>query len=152
MVIYHLQADLVAAVHAAYIAFVVFGFVAIMLGVAMRWRWVRNVYFRALHLAAILLVCVEALVGVPCPLTILEDRLRVLGADKPYPGSFVGHLLDQLIFYNFPQWLFTVGYLSFSALVLLTFVLAPPRIARFRYAISPARRSRCPGPLVPGRR
>jgi hypothetical protein len=31
----------------------------------------------------------------------------VLGADKPYPGSFVGYLLDKLIFYNFPQWLFT---------------------------------------------
>jgi Protein of Unknown function (DUF2784) len=135
-VIYHLQADLVAAVHAAYIAFVVFGFIAIILGVAMGWRWVRNVYFRAVHLAAILLVCVEALIGVSCPLTILEDRLRVLGADKPYPGSFVGHLLDKLIFYNFPQWLFTVAYLSFGALVLLTFVLAPPRIGRSRRPLS----------------
>jgi hypothetical protein len=135
-VIYHLQADLVAAVHAAYVAFVVFGFVAIILGVAMGWRWVRNVYFRALHLAAILPVCVEALMGVSCPLTILEDRLRVLGADKPYPGSFVGHLLDKLIFYNFPQWLFTVAYLSFGALVLLTFLLAPPRIGRPRRPLS----------------
>ena len=150
--IYHLQADLVAAVHAAYIAFVVFGFIAIMLGVAMGWQWVRNVYFRAVHLAAILLVCVESLAGVSCPLTILEDRLRVLGADKPYMGSFVGHQLDKLIFYNFPQGLFTVVYLSFGALVLLTFVLARPRIGRSRSAIFPARRSRCPVLLVRDRR
>ena len=128
-VIYHLQADLVAAVHAAYIAFVLLGFIAIILGVAMGWRWVRNVYFRTAHLAAILLVCVETLLGVSCPLTILEDRLRVLGADTPYPASFVGDLLDRLIFYNFPQWLFTVVYLSFGTLVLLTFVLATPRLA-----------------------
>ena len=132
MVTYHVEADLVAAVHAAYIAFVVFGFIAIMLGVAMGWQWVRNVYFRAAHLAAILLVCVEAMIGVSCPLTILEDRLRVLGADTPYPGSFVGYVLDRLIFYDFPQWLFTSVYLSFGALVLLTFLLAPPRIGRSR--------------------
>ena len=132
MVTYHVEADLVAAVHAAYIAFVVFGFIAIILGVAMGWQWVRNVYFRAAHLAAILLVCVEAMIGVSCPLTILEDRLRVLGADTPYPRSFVGYVLDRLIFYDFPQWLFTSVYLSFGALVLLTFLLAPPRIGRSR--------------------
>jgi uncharacterized protein DUF2784 len=132
VVTYHVEDDLVAAVHAAYVAFVVFGFIAIMLGVAMGWQWVRNVYFRAAHLAAILLVCVEALIGVSCPLTILEDRLRVLGADTPYPGSFVGYVLDRLIFYDFPQWLFTLVYLSFGSLVLLTFLVVPPRIGRSR--------------------
>jgi hypothetical protein len=129
---YHLQAEVVAAVHAAYIAFVVLGFIAIILGVAMGWRWARNVHFRVVHLAAILLVCVEALIGLTCPLTILENRLRMLGADTPYPGSFIGYLLDRLIFYDFPQWLFTLVYLSFGALVLLTFVLVPPRIGRSR--------------------
>ena len=132
MVTYHVEADLVAAVHAAYIAFVVFGFIGIILGVAMGWQWVHNVYFRAAHLAAILLVCVEALIGVSCPLTILEDRMRVLGADTPYPGSFVGYVLDRLIFYDFPQWFFTLVYLSFGSLVLFTFLLAPPRIGRSR--------------------
>jgi Protein of Unknown function (DUF2784) len=132
VVTYHVEADLVAAVHAAYIAFVVFGFIANILGVAMGWQWVHNVYFRASHLAAILLVCVEALIGVSCPLTILEDRMRVLAADTLYPGSFVGYVLDRLIFYDFPKWLFTLVYLSFGALVLLTFLLAPPRIGRSR--------------------
>jgi uncharacterized protein DUF2784 len=132
MVTYHLQADLVALIHAAYIAFVVLGFILIIVGVAMDWRWVRNPYLRALHLAAILLVCLEALIGTPCPLTILEDRLRGFGADQRYAGSFVGHLLDKLIFYDFPQWVFTEVYLAFGALVLLTFVVAPPRVGRSR--------------------
>jgi hypothetical protein len=131
-VTYHLQADIVAAVHAAFIGFVVFGFVAIICGIAMGAGWVRNVYFRAVHLAAILLVCVEALIGVTCPLTSLENRLRALGGDTPYPVSFVGHMLDGLIFYTFPQRLFTVIYLTFGALVLLVFVVAPPRIGRLR--------------------
>jgi len=126
LVVYVVLADLVVALHAAYIGFVVFGFAAILLGIAMGWRWVRNVYFRAGHLGAILLVYLEAVTGVFCPLTILENRLRVLGAGAPYPGAFVGHLLDRLIFYNFPQRVFTIAYLSFGALVLLSFVLAPP--------------------------
>jgi len=62
---------------------------------------------------------------VSCPLTILENRLRVLGPNRPYPASFVGGLLDRLIFHNLPQWLSMAVYLSFGALVLLTFVLAP---------------------------
>ena len=132
MVTYHLLADVVVVIHAAYIAFVVLGFILGIVGVAMDWRWVRNPYFRAMHLAAILLVCLEAVIGVPCPLTILEDRLRVLAADEPYSGSFVGYLLDRLIFHNFPQWLFMTVYLSFGALVVLTFVLAPPRVERSR--------------------
>jgi hypothetical protein len=131
MIIYHL-ADVVALIHAAYIAFVVLGFILIIVGVAMDWRWVRNPYLRAVHLAAILLVCLEALIGAPCPMTILEDWLRGFGADQRDPGSFVGHLLDKLIFYDIPQWVFTEVYLAFGALVLLTFVVAPPRVAQSR--------------------
>jgi uncharacterized protein DUF2784 len=128
VVIYDALADLVVTIHAAYIGFVVLGFMAIVLGSAMGWRWVRNLYFRMAHIAAILLVCLEALVGVSCPLTTLENRLRVLGRGRPYSGAFVGHLLDRLVFYNFPQWLFTMVYLLFGALVLLAFILVPPRL------------------------
>jgi hypothetical protein len=126
VVIYDTLADLVVTIHAAYIGFVVLGFTAIVLSSAMGWRWVRNLYFRVAHLVAILLVCVEALIGVSCPLTTLENRLRVLGSGRSYAGAFVGHLLDRLVFYSFPQWLFTMVYLFLGGLVLLTLVLVPP--------------------------
>jgi hypothetical protein len=109
------------------IAFVVFGFLAIILGTAMSWRWVLNVYFRTEHLAAILLVCVEALGRLSCPLTILENSCECAARMRRL-GSFVGYLLDRLIYYDFPQRFFTVVYLSFGALVLLTFVLTPLRM------------------------
>ncbi len=123
VVIYHVLADLVVTIHAAYAGFVVIGFAVIVLGSGMGWRWVRNLYFRAAHLAAILLVCVEALIGASCPLTTLENRLRMLGGGRPYAGAFVGHLLDRLVFYSFPQRLFTMVYLLFAAMVLVTFIL-----------------------------
>jgi Protein of Unknown function (DUF2784) len=109
VVVYDALADLVVTIHAAYVGFVVFGFTAIVLGSAMGWRWVRNLYFRVAHLAAILLVCLEALIGVSCPLTTLENRLRVLGRGRPYAGTFVGHLLERLVFYSFPAVAFHDG-------------------------------------------
>jgi hypothetical protein len=80
--LWRVMADIVVAVHAAYVAIVVIGFAAILIGSAAQWRWVRNFYFRAAHLAMILLVCAEALVG--CPFTRLENVLRLRGGETGY--------------------------------------------------------------------
>lgn len=53
-------ADLCAVVHAAYFSFVVLGLVAILMGIAFRWSWVRNPWFRSIHIAMIGIVVVEA--------------------------------------------------------------------------------------------
>jgi Protein of Unknown function (DUF2784) len=124
-------ADIVVAVHAAYVAIVVVGFAAILIGSAAQWRWVRNVYFRAAHLAMILLVCAEALVGTTCPLTRLENALRLRGGETGYARDFIGYWLDWLIFYNAPPWIFTAAYLTFGMLVLLTLWFIPVRRPAF---------------------
>jgi hypothetical protein len=80
--LWRVMADIVVAVHATYVAIVVVGLAAILIGSAAQWRWVRNFYFRAAHLAMILLVCAEALFGTTCPLTRLENTLRE-GAARP---------------------------------------------------------------------
>ena len=36
-------------------------------------------------------------------------------------------MMHDLLFYDLPTWVFTTAYLTFFALVVLTFVLAPPR-------------------------
>src|SRR6202167_2146533 len=118
-------ADFVTAIHAGYVAFVVIGFVAILIGGVARWHWVRNFYFRAVHVAMLLLVCCEALIGTPCPLTIWENMLRVKGGEAGYSRDFIGYWLDSLIFYQAPPWVFTSAYLTFAAMVLLGFLLVP---------------------------
>jgi hypothetical protein len=118
-------ADLVTLIHAAYVAFVVVGFAAILVGWAAGWDWVRNRYFRVVHVAMILLVCCEALVGTTCPLTTWENILRVKGGESGYSRDFVGYWLDSLIFYQAPPWVFTTAYLTFGALVILSFWLVP---------------------------
>ena len=69
-------ADLIVMTHTAYVSFVVFGLLAILIGVALGWDWVRNIWFRAIHLTAIVIVVAEALAGIPCPLTTWEKQLR----------------------------------------------------------------------------
>ena len=119
-----LLADVVLVLHFAYVLFVVGGLVAIWLGCALGWRWVRNWWFRVLHFAAIGFVAMEALVGVLCPLTLLEDWLRP-GEDTE--TGFVQRWLHALLFYDWPLWVFTAIYLSFAAVVAATFILLPPR-------------------------
>src|SRR5687768_1390366 len=69
-------ADLILAVHFAFVLFVVGGLALIWIGAGARWRWVRNPWFRGCHFAAICIVTAEAVLGIMCPLTVWEDALR----------------------------------------------------------------------------
>ena len=131
---YRFLADVVVAIHALYVGFVVLGLFAILFGYARGWRWVRNRYFRILHLIAILFVCAESIFGTDCPLTTLENALSLHAGQNGYGGDFIGYWLDRLIFYDFPPWIFTLIYLAFGAVVISTLWLVPIRIARPRIA------------------
>jgi hypothetical protein len=120
-------ADFVVVFHAIYFSFVVFGLVLILLGIALRWGWVRNFWFRVVHLALIGIVVLEALIGMTCPLTDWEKRLRAMAGEESYTGDFIGHWAHRLIFYDFEPWVFTVLQIAFGLAVLAAFVLAPPR-------------------------
>ncbi len=125
--LFDLAADLVLLLHASYVAFVVFGQVAILIGILLRWAWVRNRRFRRLHLAAISIVVAESLLGIICPLTALEAWLRAHGGQTAFHEDFVAHWVHMFLFYDLPPWVFIFAYTAFGLLVLATFVLAPPR-------------------------
>ncbi len=118
-----LLADIILVVHFLFVAFVVGGLALIWLGAAAGWRWVRNFWFRIAHLAAICFVAAEALLGIICPLTAWEDALR--GARNE--TSFIARWIHRVLFYSFPDWVFTTAYVLFALAVALTFWLAPPR-------------------------
>ena len=124
---YTILADAIVIIHAAYVAFVIGGLAAILIGAAMRWRWTRGFAFRITHLCAIALVCVESIVGVMCPLTSLENLMRERSGATQYPGDFVAYWAHRMIFYNFPPWIFTIAYISFAILVVITLIAIPPR-------------------------
>jgi hypothetical protein len=125
---YSFLADLIVVVHFCYIAFTVGGELVILLGGACKWRWVRNLRFRVVHLAAVVLVAGEALAGASCPLTVWEYRLRMLagqGTEKQI--SFIARLVRSIIFYDLPAWVFLAAYVGFALLVGATFFIVRPR-------------------------
>lgn len=124
---YGLIADAIVAVHVAYVSYVVLGQLLIWLGLALHWSWVRNPWFRWTHLIAITLVGAEALLNIECPLTVWERGLRGLAGQEASGASFMGRLLHNLIFVDWPPWCIDCLHVVFAVIVLATFVLAPPR-------------------------
>jgi hypothetical protein len=127
---YAVCADVLVTIHAAYVGYVVFGQLVILLGVALRWQWVRNFWFRITHLLAIAIVAGESILHIQCPLTVWENQLRQAAGQSVAEGSFVARWMHQLLFFQAEPWVFEVCYIAFALLVLLTFVLAPPRRLR----------------------
>ena len=118
-----LLADVILVVHFAFVLFVVGGLALTWIGGAAGWSWVRNWWFRAVHLAAIAFVAGEALLGIWCPLTLWEARLRGDSAEK----SFVAEWVHRLLFYDVPERVFTVAYVAFLLAVAATWWWIRPK-------------------------
>jgi len=119
-------ADLVLITHVTFVAFVVVGLILILCGGVLGWRWVRNPWFRMMHLAGITLVVIQAWLGIVCPLTTLENHLRIKGGDEIYSGTFIAHWLHKLLFYQAPAWAFIVCYTLFGLAVVVSWIKVRP--------------------------
>lgn len=86
--LYRLFADVIVVVHSAFVFFVVFG------GLVVAWRrraaWV--------HLPALAWGAWIEFSGWVCPLTPLENWLRVEGGGPSYRGDFISHYLLPVLY------------------------------------------------------
>ncbi len=83
-----LLADLVVALHLAFVAFAIGGGLLV-------WRYPRLAW---LHLPAVLWAVGIELHGGVCPLTPLENRLRVMAGGAGYEGGFIEHYLLPVLY------------------------------------------------------
>ena len=86
--IHRLAADAVLLLHLGFILFVLLGGL-----LALRWRWAP-----LLHLPAAAWGVYVELSGGLCPLTPLENRLRIAAGEAGYTGGFIEHYLLTLIY------------------------------------------------------
>ncbi len=124
---FRLIADLIVIVHFAYVFAVVVGLLATLIGGVLNWDWIRNRWFRGLHLTMILIVVVEAWAGITCPLTTLEQEFRSAAGQESYQGDFIAHWAHETMFFEANPWVFTLCYTLFGALVLAALFWVPPR-------------------------
>ena len=127
---YQTLADLVLTVHVLVVVFVVVGLLSVITGNLLGWRWVNNPLFRLLHLAIIAIVVAEAWLGIVCPLTTLERWLRAQAGLGGYSAGFIEYWLQRLLYYQAPDWVFTLVYTAFGSLVVASWWLFPPRWRR----------------------
>ena len=120
-----MMADVVLVVHFLIAGFIVGGLLLVWVGAALGWLWVRNPWFRYLHLGAIAFVAGEALLGVMCPLTVLEDVLR---GSVP-AESFTARWVRALLYYQAPEWVFAAAYGAWTIATLVTLRWVAPRRA-----------------------
>lgn len=92
--IYGIAADLVVAIHLAWILFIIGG-------AAIGWRlaWVKW-----LHIASLVFSVLLQVFSWICPLTHLEVWLRSLDpAGGAYSGTFIRHYLEKLVYLEAPR-------------------------------------------------
>jgi len=86
--LFRIAADLVLALHLAFIAFVVLGGLLMM-----RYRWMVFI-----HIPAAIWGAFVEISGRICPLTIWENHLRRSAGESGYADSFVEHYLMPIIY------------------------------------------------------
>jgi hypothetical protein len=124
---YALLADGLVVIHLAYIFFVIFGQIAIMIGWPLGWRWIRNPWFRLTHLVMILIVALEAVIQFKCPLTTWEENLRELAGQDVEKLDFIAGLLRNLLMFD-NTWddFLNYSYYVVAGIVVATIFLVPP--------------------------
>ncbi|MBC5781759.1 DUF2784 domain-containing protein [Ramlibacter sp. USB13] len=110
---WRLLADAVLVLHLLFVAFAMLGGL-----LALHWRWMPWLHLPALAWG----VTVEWTGGI-CPLTPLENALRMAGGAAGYQGGFVEHYLLPLLYptglTRGVQWLLGGGLLLFNAVAYL---------------------------------
>jgi Protein of Unknown function (DUF2784) len=116
-------AEGILTLHFAVIAFNLFGLVVIPLGAWQGWPWVRAPLWRWLHVASLAVVALQAIAGRACFLTVWQDAL----AGRPEGEPLIMRLVNSLIFWPLPPWVFTAFYVAMFAYTVALIRLAPPR-------------------------
>ena len=117
-----LAADFVLIIHFCIVFFVVFGLVALPIGCLNNYSWTRNFKFRVAHILLMGFITLESILGITCPLTIIENTLRQI----EYKQSFVAYWISQLIYWDLPLYFFLILYSSCFVLSLVFWRVHPP--------------------------
>ena len=133
-------ANLVLILHALLATFVVGGWLITVIGGLCGWQWVRNFWFRAIHLLVVSVIVLESVFGTVCPLTRWEEQLRNLagqeGTDELEQLGFLLYYLRRILFlpdhWEWSQTVLMWAYIAFGVGVLATWIFFPPRWPQWR--------------------
>ena len=121
-----LIADIILVSHFFVVIFITFGFFLIPIGYRLEWGWIANRKLRIFHFGMMVLITLETLFGITCPLTSIENSLRGINQST----SFVAYWIKQIIYWDFPTQFFLIVYGIFLGWTFLMWKLCPPKNAK----------------------
>ena len=115
-------ADALLVVHFCLAGFIALGFFIIPIGYIFNWNWIKSRNIRLLHLFLMGFITAETIVGLTCPLTILENMFR----DVDYTSSFMSYWMAQILYWDLPSEVFVLLYSLCLGWVLILWKVCPP--------------------------
>ena len=110
------MSEIILMIHLVIVVFFIVGF-----PIGLCWKQPKFRYIHASFLGGITLFMV---MGIPCPLTVLEEALR----NQSYEGSFLATWLNRILYLEwFDPFHVLIANLLFTALVLSSFWWYPVR-------------------------
>jgi hypothetical protein len=127
---YAALATAVLLFHLLVVLFNVFGMIVIPLGAWRGWVFVRVWWWRALHVAILMLVAVQGVLGRACFLSLWQSALQRWAGEGASDAPFVARFINRLLFWPLPLWVFAVLYVAVCVYVLVLWWLVPPILHR----------------------
>ncbi len=124
---YKIFADTIIVVHFLFILFMLFGFFLTLYGIFFRHKFFDRWLFRLLHLLGIFYVVSLSILGKYCPLTILENELRLrYEVYSVYSGSFIVHYLEKLVYPDVNPLVIQIPTVFLAIFTIVVFIIKPP--------------------------
>lgn len=138
---YKIFADAIIVVHFLYILFMLLGFLLTGYALFFREKFFDWWLFRSLHLLGIFYVVSLSILGKYCPLTILENELRLrYEAYSVYSGSFIVHYLEKLVYPDVNPLVIQIPTVFLAIFTIVVFIIKPPKkIKSIMARLSPGR-------------
>ena len=124
---YKILADAIIVAHFLFILFMLLGFLLTVCALVFRQKFFEWWLFRSLHLLGIFYVSSLSILGKYCPLTILENELRLrYEVSSVYFGSFIVHYLEKLIYPDVNPLVIQIPTVFLAIFTIVVFIIKPP--------------------------
>ena len=118
-----LTIDFIIFFHFVIVIFITSLLVLIPLGYKLNWKLLQNKTVRKTHLGLMSFVTFEAIIGMTCPLTMVENYLSGMSHNE----TFISYWLGKVIYWNFPSIFFTIIYCLCLTWIILMWRIFPPK-------------------------
>ena len=121
-----LFSEIVLLFHFCIFLFMILSFFLIPIGYYQKWKWVKNKYYRLIHLILMGIIFIETTLGFMCPLTTLENFLR----NDTEINNKITQIIHQIMYWDLPTYQFIILYLLSLLYLIFLWIFFKPEFKK----------------------